>query len=343
MKYNKIDSLLKLITSNAKKKRKKTCFLIGTTTKKISQSFYLTPYRESQKTLYIGAIVCNNKTAQDIAKRIDGYVNYIFVDIEKKISNKMDILTNIERSTKKIITKSVIKNYKPNDITVNSIENFIQDYFREDWRGVGGKKILIVGAGNIGSKIALRLLESGGSVYLMRKNIKKLKIINNALNIIKPIYTEAKSRIVFNDDIKLCNYDVIIGCADKEVKFKKINDFKKQPLIIDVGKSMFSKKNITQLSKKKVPVFRLDLENSLSSFIDSNISTEDFFRGSFVKKRGKFRLIKKGILGNIGDIIVDNVESPTRIIGVCGNDGLLKNLTTKQYNSIKAKILRNEK
>jgi len=343
MKYDKIDSLLKLITSKARKKRKKTCFLIGTTTKKISQSFYLTPYRESQKTLYMGAIVYSNKIAQDIAKRIDGHVNYVFVDIEKKISNKMDILTNIERSTKKIITKSVIKNYKPNDITVNSIENFIQDYFRKDLRGVGGKKILVVGTGNIGSKIALRLLESGGSVYLIRNNIRKLKIINNALNIIKPIYTKAKSRIVFKDDLKIDNYDIIIGCADKEVKFRKIDDFKKQPLIIDVGKGMFSKKNITQLSNKKVPVFRLDVENSLSSFIDSNISTEDFFRSDFIKNHGKFRLIKKGILGNNGDIIVDNVETPNRIIGVCGNEGLLKNLTIKKYNLLKSKILKNEK
>ena len=340
MKYNNIDSLLKRITFKAKKKKKKTCFLIGTTTKKNFRSFYLTPYRESQKTLYMGAIVNNNKTAQAIAKKIDGIVNYVFVDIEKKISNKMDILTNIERATKKMITKSVIKNYKPNDITVNSIENFIQDYFREDLRGVGGKKILVVGAGNIGSKIALRLLESGGSVFLIRKNIEKLKKINNALNIIKPVYTKAKSKIIFKSDLKIDNYDIIIGCADKEVKFEKINDFKTLPLIIDVGKGMFSKKNIAQLSKKKVPVFRLDVENSLSSFIDSNISTENFFRGSFVKKYGKFRLIKKGILGKTGDIIVDNVETPSRIIGVCEKEGLLKNLTTKEYNSLKSKILK---
>jgi len=340
MKYNNIDSLLKLITSKAKKKKKKTCFLIGTTTKKNFRSFYLTPYRESQKTLYMGAIVNNNKTAQAIAKKVDGIVNYVFVDIEKKISNKMDILTNIERATKKMITKSVIKNYKPNDITVNSIENFIQDYFREDLRGVGGKKILVVGVGNIGSKIALRLLESGGSVFLIRRNIEKLKKINNALNIIKPTYTKAKSKIIFKSDLKIDNYDIVIGCADKEVKFEKINDFKKLPLIIDVGKSMFSKKNITQLSKRKVPVFRLDVENSLSSFIDSNISTENFFKGSFVKKYGKFRLIKKGILGKTGDIIVDNVETPSRIIGVCEKEGLLKNLTTKEYNSLKSKILK---
>ena len=343
MKYNKINDFLKLINSKAKKKRKKTCFLIGTTKKKFSNNFYLTPYRESQKTIYMGAIVNSNKTAKDIAKKIDGHVNYVFVDIEKKISSKLDILTNIERATKETINKSIIKNYKPNDITVNSIENFIQDYFKKDLRGVGGKKILIVGAGNIGSKIALRLLESGGLVNLLRRSKKKLKIINNALNIIKPSYTEAKSSIIYKDQLKLESYDIIIGCTDREVKFKKINNFKKHPMIIDVGQGMFSKNYIKQLSSKKVPVFRLDVESSLSSFIDSKISTENFFNSSFINKRGKFRLIKKGILGNSGDIIVDNVAAPRRIIGICGNEGLLKNLTIKQYNLLKRKILKNGK
>ena len=343
MKYNKINNFLKLLKNKAKKKKKKTCFLIGTTKKKFSKNFYLTPYRESQKTIYMGAIVNNNKTAKDISKIVDGSVNYIFVDIEKKISSKLDILTNIERATKETVNNSIIKDYKPNDITVNSIENFIQDYFRKDLRGVGGKKILIVGAGNIGSKIALRLVESGGQINLLRRNKKKLKIINNAINIIKPSYTEAKSSATYNDQIKIEDYDIIIGCTDRKVKFKKITNFKKPPLIIDVGQGMFSKNYLKQLSIIKIPVFRLDVENSLSSFIDSKLSTENFFNSIHINNFGKYRLVKKGILGKSGDIIVDNVTAPKRIIGICGNDGLLKNLTIKQYNLIKGKILKNEK
>lgn len=340
MKYNKIDNFLKLIKDKAKKKKKKTCFLIGTTKKKSPKNFYLTPYRESQKTLYMGAIIYNNKTAKEIAQKIDGKVDYVFVDIEKKINNRLDILVNIERSTKEVINKSIVKNYKPNDLTVNSIENFIQDYFRSNLRGVGGKKILIVGAGNIGSKIGLRLLESGSSIYLTRRDKKKLKMINATLNIIKPVQTKAKSNIIHKDKLKFEDYDVIIGCADKSVKFQKINNFKKKPLIIDVGKGTFTTNSIKQLLTKKIPIFRLDIESSLSSFIDSNISTENFFKNNFVKKSGKFRLIKKGILGKFGDIVVDDVMTPKRIIGICGREGLLKNLSIKKYNFLKSKILK---
>ena len=63
----------------------------------------------------------------------------------------------------------------------------IDQYFNNDLRGVAGKKIGIIGVGNIGSKVALYLTEKGAKVYLNRRDIKKLKKISSAINLIKPI------------------------------------------------------------------------------------------------------------------------------------------------------------
>ncbi len=339
MNYNKINEVLSFLKKQTKLKKKKSCFLFGTTKKKINQNYYLTPYRESQKTIYAGAIINGNRTAKKLAKKIDGKVNYIFVDIEKKITNKKDILTNIERVTKGTIKKSIVKNYKPNDITINSIENFIQDYFRKNLRGVGGKKILILGTGNIGTKVAIRLLESGGNVFLFRRNKNKLKKISEVLNIIKPKHTKSRSNTINSNKLKFEDYDVIIGCSDNKIKFKKIKRLSKKPLIIDVGKGVFAQPDLNQLNKRNVTVFRLDIENSLSSFIDTSVDTENFFESSFVNKKRKFRLVKKGILGNNGDVIVDDVIKPKRIIGVCGKDGLFKNISLKDYKLLKKEII----
>ena len=339
MSYNKINEVLSFLKIQSKLKKKKSCFLFGTTKKKTNQNYYLTPYRESQKTIYAGAILYGNRVAKKLAKKIDGKIDYIFVDIEKKITNKKDTLTNIERVTKGTIKKSIIKNYKPNDITVDSIENFIQDYFRKNLRGVGGKKILILGSGNIGSKVAIRLLESGGNIFLFRRNKNKLKKISEVLNIIKPKQTKSKSNIISSNKLKFEDYDVIIGCSDNEIKFKKIKRLFKKPLVIDVGKGVFTQQDLNQLNKRNVTIFRLDIENSLSSFIDTSVDTENFFESSYVKKMGKFKLIKKGILGNNGDIIVDDVIKPKRIIGVCGKDGFLKNISLKDYKLLKKEII----
>ena len=132
---------------------------------------------------------------------------------------------------------------------------------------------------------------------------------------------------------------MIIGCSDNIIKFKKIRKILKSPLIIDVGKGVFSRYDLNQLKKWNISVFRLDIENSLSSFLDTSVDTENFFETRYFYIKGKLKLVKKGILGNNGDIIVDDVIKPKRIIGVCGSNGLLKNTSLKKIKLLKKKIL----
>ena len=181
-------------------------------------------------------------------------------------------------------------------------------------------------------------MESGGNIFLFRRNKSKLKKISEVLNIIKPKQTKSTSNIISSNKLKFENYDVMIGCSDREIKFKKIKRLFKKPLVIDVGKGVFTQQDLNQLNKRNVTIFRLDIENSLSSFIDTSVDTENFFESSFIKKRGKFRLIKKGILGNNGDVIVDDVTKPKRIIGYAAKMDF-KNISLKDYKSIKKEIM----
>ncbi len=255
-------------------------------------------------------------------------------------------MVNTEREVKENIKYSIVKNYKSNDITVNSIENFIQDYFSSDIRGIGGKKILIIGAGNIGSKLGLRLLESGGYVTLFRRNLNKLKNITKTLNILKPRQTKSNCKYTNYKKLNLTKFDVIVGCNNKpfKINLNKNSHFKKKSLIIDVGKGVFSKNIFNKIISQDQTIFRLDIEGMLSSFIDSTIQTESFFKNKhYYEKFQSFNLVKKGVLGKKGDIIVDDVINPKKIIGICDDNGELKTVTNKKLNLLNKKILKNEK
>ena len=121
---------------------------------------------------------------------IDGQVDYIFVDNEKiillqnfkdlksvtnKLSNEFKFIGNKNLSYICFdrIKKSKIFEFKPSDITVNATWSFLSQRLNF----LSGKKVSILGSGNIGSKLALKLVESNVNVSITRKNNYKGKII----------------------------------------------------------------------------------------------------------------------------------------------------------------------
>ena len=78
--YDNLASTIKTIN----KSKKIRCFFLGNTVKRESSSFYVTAIRENQKFIYAGAIIFNNFSAKKISKIIDGKVDLILIDTEKK-------------------------------------------------------------------------------------------------------------------------------------------------------------------------------------------------------------------------------------------------------------------
>ena len=59
-------------------------FFFGNTSKIEQSDFYLSEIRENSKFIYVVGIFFNNKSVRKVAKIIDGKVDYVLVDTEKK-------------------------------------------------------------------------------------------------------------------------------------------------------------------------------------------------------------------------------------------------------------------
>ncbi len=323
-----------------KKSKKKKVFYFGNTAKKENNNFYLTNIQENNKFIYFGAIIFNNQSAQKIAKLVDGKVDLVLVDIEKKVfSKKKPELINIERSIKDEIKKSKIFTYKGNDLTVQACETLINYILIKDPRGIGGKKILILGSGNIGFKIALKLVESGGSVFLYRRNKMVLRNLVDTINYIRPKATIAKSQGLTKLNKNLGNFDIIIGATNGRSLIKPfhVESFKKNIVIIDIGKGIFEKKALLKAVSKKIDLYRLDITPAYDGYLENIYSTEKINNFNLEKSKNfkKFNLVKRGILSPENSIIVDNVNSPKKIYGISNGYGGFK-----QINRYKIKILK---
>ena len=78
---------LEMLTALAKREEKKTGFVIGNTAKSVSQKPYTVPIRNTPLIVTGGVIVYSEQEAVKLASMVDGKVDYLFVDSEKKIAN----------------------------------------------------------------------------------------------------------------------------------------------------------------------------------------------------------------------------------------------------------------
>ena len=338
-----IKSTIIKIKKIAKLNNKISCVFLGNTVQKEKATFYITPIRENKKFVFCSVILFNDFVANKVAKMMDGHINYILVDTEKKIQTKNTNLglVNIERPIKETIKKSKLRVYKANDLSILSTETLINYYFLNDKRGLSGKKAIIIGAGNIGFKLALKFVENGASTYLIRRNKKFLKNIIQTINIIKPKGTVANAYFLDKIPNDLTNFDIIIGSSDKKnlIKKKHVININNKKLFIDLGKGTFSKDCIEFLLNKKNNIFRLDATSSYFSYLDNMIYTESIYKkDTYVNKINNYNFVSQGILGKKDDIIVDDAKKPKKIFGVCDGKGNLKKINTDLKNILIKKI-----
>ena len=357
----KAKELANSISTKSQESGVKSIFTISTTTKVSNKHYpYLTPIRKIIHGFIGGSVVFSQTQAYILSKHIDGIVDLILVDAEKKIGITLGVdknalehfalefphenvqsrvhveMGNLSASCAMVIEKSQFHEYKPNDMTVEAVWHFLSYHFKI----LSGKKIAIIGGGNIGFKLALKLVESGSNIELVRRDMGRGTLMTDVIDIAKPTSTIAIAH--YNPDPLQASLfsDAIIGCTNGApvITWKMIQSMKPDGIVIDVGKGSVFKDAVQQSIKHNIPIFRSDI----SSAIDGVISTIQRNKQIIEKEIGR-REIKKNIfivsggqLGEDGDLVVDNYVQPRQIFGIANGMGDLKqNLSKKDKENIK--------
>ncbi len=313
------------------KKKKISVFILSSTSDK-SKKKYLTPIRESANAVYMGAVIYDDLSAKKITSLIKKKVDFVFVDTEKKTKNPKKLksgATNIERAVRENINNEKLFYFKANDLTVNAASSLLETLFYGDIRNVANKKILIIGAGNIGFKLGLLLIERGVKVTLYRKKKYLLDALVKTLNFIKPKATLNTAKLINKIPYNLKNFDIIINCSnssapifkDKKIKFKNSNIF------IEIGRNLFDQKLLFKLIDENLKIFRLDVTDSFNQLIEQKINNKKvFLKKNFIRvRKGNKNYISAGLLGKVNDIVVDDPLNPKKIYGVIDKNMRLKN------------------
>jgi hypothetical protein len=324
-------------------------FTIGNTRISNESKFYFTPIRKHDNVISAGVIVFSEEEAAKIMSKIDGLFNYVLIDSEKKsiYTNVSNGIFNLERLSSEIIKQTKIYSYKGNDLTTNSVEDFVRGILLRKGKLMGGKNVFIIGLGNLGFKLSLRLVELGMNIYVKNRTASKIDILLEAINMIKPKETIATARKFNESEVAavLPKIDFVILCSTTIVSdFEKyIEYFGSDTTILDVGKGCISNEVIAYLKKRNIVVYRLDIGDALGQFIFGNVLNKrqlEIPRFRIISSGAT--LLTKGIVGVEGDIVVDNIDDPQVLYGICDGKGSFFPITKSKEEEIFNLILKDK-
>ena len=324
---------------------------------------YTTPIRLFGNKFIAGSIVGSQIEALIVANYVENLVDYLLLDVEKKIPiqnipeekifsafglNKSLYIENLKTASgiefgnissavRKTFPANKIINYKPNDITVESVWFFLSHKFQN----FTNLKVAIIGSGNIGFKLALKLVESGAHVNLNRRD-KALGIqLASTINSIKPKNTIANAEY-YEDAVRACTLcDVVIGTGKTDsqiINESMVAVMMKNGILVDCGKGNISVEAINYSYELGLKIYRSDVTSGIISFVDKAILIKKLVNKKTGRRllRDDIHIISGGVYGKLGDIIVDNFDKPKVIYGMADGRGqLLKKLTNLQSDKIK--------
>lgn len=344
----RLNSIALEINSNALKKDLRIYFSITSTLHSITSKPYMTPLRILESGVIFGVVVFSPSQAIIAGNIVRDMVDEILVDAEKKnlsqvrinyeLLDKFNI--NLSSIQKKSLTKvnnldissaarlifsnNKITEFKPNDITVDAVWTFLSIKLNQFY----GKQIAIIGCGNIGFKLALKLAESGAKVLIVRRNKTKGNFMAEAINLMTP-YAESTAEYLDSAVDASKNCDVLIGAATqitKVISSEMIQNLSPNGFVIDIGKGNLEDSAIKIAIRNNIDIFRGDITGSLYGFIShvQKIKNIIKFKTGRSKIDSSIAIISGGLLGKEGEIVVDNYSSPSVIYGVSNGLGSIK-------------------
>ena len=311
----KLREIIETTVRRAQQERKISMFSIATTSNVNNKEILFPSIRETDKTICGNILLNSDAYLEEIVREIDGTVEIILVDAETKVSNIVDL----ELKVRSLVKKSKILTFKPNDLTVDAADALIAQLKSP----LKDKKIAIIGGGNIGSKLALKLVERGANVYLSRRNERKLEKIAEGLNTIKSDFLGSKVYYSTQNSKASENADVLIGTTPgiATITTDMIRNMKADGLIIDVGNGTIFPDALEEAKRRNIKVLCLFMKPGYDGALVTIFQTEKLIQNQKSKDLGNFSIISGGILGRRGDIIVDNVDNPTEILSIADGKG----------------------
>ena len=290
------------------------------------------------------AVFTSESQLSKILEIVDGHVDVLLLDIDRKHFSP----TNCARAAKEALKKTALLTYLDSRVWVEAVEDQMVRIFNET---LDGSEIVIAGAHSRSQLLALRFAERGARVTVIRdpdsveespaEPLQVLSLNGQTLQLTQTHENGADAKKM------LARANAVIvwpaGPAWFDQRFAGM--VSESAYIFDASIGAVLPDGVAEAQRRGCRLLRVDiwpaLTGALSAAHESLLKTRDALGWSTIDS---IPVVAGGAMGGPGDVIVDSIHHPTRIIGVCDGRGGVKfhfdGAETERVRRVQAEINR---
>ncbi len=316
-----LDILLKELRARAVKAGKFSALNVVTGEKPLQQ-FSVSGNIHSTQSHVVGSVtLTGDEHLRTVLQAVDGRADVVLLDVDRKPFGP----TNAAETASAILKKSALLTYLDSRVWVEAVEDQVVRLLHEV---LNDSEIVIAGDHPRSRFLALRFAERGASVTLLQDpqqtaaesldQIRSLSLEGQQLRLscLRPDAPGAFDA--------LSRASVVVAWPAGQAWFDKAfaQQLSRNTYVIDAGIGTLLPEGIAEAQLRGCLLLRVNiwpaLTGSLSSAHESLLETREALGW---KTLDGVSVVAGGAMGKSGDVIVDSVHHPTRVIGVCDGQG----------------------
>ena len=315
-----LDVLLKELRARAIKAGKFSALNVVTGEKPLEQ-FLVSGNIHSTQSHVVGSVTLTSDAHLDVVLRaVDGRADVVLLDVDRKPFGPVQAA----ETAGAILKKTALLTYLDSRVWVEAVEDQVVRLLHER---LNDAEIVIAGDHPRSRFLALRFAERGARVTLLQDPgkvaapldpIRSLSLAGQELKL-SCLTPDAPDSF---DTLSRANVVVVWPAGPAWFDRAFAQHLSRNTYVIDAGIGTLLPEGIAEAQRRGCLLLRVNiwpaLTGSLSAAHESLVETREALGWETL---GGVSVVAGGAMGQSGDVIVDSVHHPTRVIGVCDGKG----------------------
>lgn len=267
----------------------------------------------------------------DVIKAADGVVDIFLVDCDVKACISKSLYTQIKTN----VQKSRLFGYRDSEVWTRAVEQEIRCILSD----VSDFPILICGSDHLSISTGLALAEQGAKIVFLDQGSDRLSSLAGKINpfywLKNPISISGAPCEAAREVKAIVSFSRCYPVVTPEM----ISAMDPEGIVFDAGIGGISQESMILCNQLGIRVVRPDMRAALASELASLLGKERIVKELMGRKEiAGVSLVAGGLLGVRGEVVVDSISNPSKVIGIADGRGFLVE-DDAQNEEEKSKIL----